>query len=213
MIHKFDKLILLDFDGTILDSTTAWSNVYLNYCNLYNLDVSESIRLNTNSLPFFEWIDAIKTTHIIKEESQFVFEKLNELALEVYKTIAPKKGFIEFVTQQIILKNNIIIISREEPNLISQYLKHYEIASISKVLQDKFRNRATTNFYYDIASNYECTIKDITLIDDSLSHCVSAKQAGLYVVGLNDNHSEERQDQMKAICDLYINDFTPLLQL
>lgn len=213
MTHKFDKLILLDFDGTILDSTEAWSNVYQNYCNQNNIDVSESIRLNTNCLPFFEWIDSIKATHNIKEDSQLINEKLNELALEVYKTIAPKKGFIEFVTQQITLKNNIIIISREEPNLISQYLKHYKIASISKVMQDKFRHRATTNFYHDVASNYGCTIKDITLIDDSLSHCVSAKKAGLYVVGLNDNHSEKRQDQMKEICDLYINDFIQLLQL
>jgi beta-phosphoglucomutase-like phosphatase (HAD superfamily) len=209
--QKFDKLILLDFDGTILDSNTAWSNVYQYYCNLNNLDVSESIRLNINCLPFFEWIDAIKTAHKIKEDSQLIIEKLNEIALEVYKTIAPKTGFIEFVTQQIILKHNIIIISREEPNLISQYLKHYKIASISKVLQDKFRHRATTTFYHDVASNYGCAIKDITLIDDSLSHCVSAKHAGLYIVGLNDNHSEGRQDQMKEICDLYINDFIPLL--
>lgn len=211
MIHKFDKLILLDFDGTILDSTTAWSNVYHNYCNLYNLDVSESIRLNTNSLPFFEWIDAIKTTHKIKDDSALIIEKLNEIALEVYKTIAPKNGFMQFVTQHNTLKNNITIISREEPNLISQYLKHYKIVGISNVLQDTFRHRATTNFYHDFASNNGCNTKSITLIDDSLSHCISAKQAGLYIVGLNDNHSTERQDQMKEICDLYINDFIPLL--
>lgn len=211
MTQKFEKLILLDFDGTILDSTEAWSNVYQNYCIQNNLYVLESIRLNTSCLPFFEWIDAIKTTHKIKDDSQLIIEKLNEIALEVYKTIAPKSGFIEFVTQQNTLKNNIIIISREEPNLISQYLKHYKTASISNVLQDTFKHRATTNFYHDISSNYCCNTKEVMLVDDSLSHCVRAKQAGLYVVGLNDNHSEERQDQMKEICDLYINDFMPLL--
>ena len=211
MTQKFDKLILLDFDGTILDSTEAWSNVYQNYCNQNNLNISESIRLNTNCLPFFEWIDTIKTKHKIKEDRKLFIEKLNELALEVYKTISPKKGFIEFVTQQNNLKNNIIIISREEPNLINHYLKHYKIASISKVLQDTCKQRMTTNFYCDISLKYGCNIKDIMVIDDSLSHCASAKDAGLYIVGLNDNHSEERQVNMMQICDLYINDFTPLL--
>ncbi len=211
MVQKFDKLILLDFDGTVLDSTTAWSNVYQKYCIQNNLDVSESIRLNTSCLRFFEWIDLIKTTHKIKEDSPLIIEKLNELALEVYKTIAPKKGFIEFVTQQNTLKNKIIIISREESNLISQYLKHNKIKFISKVLQDTCNRRATINFYHNIASNYGFNTKDVILIDDSLSHCKSAKQSGLYVVGLNDNHSAERQNQMKEICDLYINDFLPLV--
>lgn len=211
MTQKFDKLILLDFDGTILDSTEAWSNVYQNYCNQNNLNVSKIIRLNTNCLPFFEWIDAIKSTHKIIEYPQLILEKLNELALEVYKTISPKTGFIEFVTQQNNLKNNIIIISREEPNLINHYLKHNKITCISKVLQDTCKQRATTNFYYDISSKYGCKMKDIMVIDDSLSHCESAKHAGLYTVGMNDNHSEERQVTMMQICDLYINDFTPLL--
>lgn len=211
MKEQIKKLILLDFDGTILDSTDAWSTVYQHYCNQNNFDVSESIILNEACLPFQEWIEAIKIEHTIIETNESIVNSLNKIATVVYNKIPPKDGFIEFINRHKALGTVLIIISREEAELIQNYLEHNQITCVSEVVKDTCKNRMKTDYYFVTAAIYGCKVQDITLIDDSLSHCYSAKQAGAFVIGINDNHSIERQIEMKELCNLYTDDFTTLL--
>jgi beta-phosphoglucomutase-like phosphatase (HAD superfamily) len=213
MTQKIEKLTILDFDGTVLDSTGVWSNVYQSYCKRHNLTISEQIRLNQSNSPFTEWIETIKATHKITQPSKSLIVALNEIAKEVYNKILPKAGFVDFVQVRHTSKSKTIIVSREEPDLIKSYLNNYRISEVSEVLQDSNQKRTRANFYTDISKMYGCKTKNITLIDDSLSHCTIAKQAGVFVIGINDNHSVSRNNQMRLICELYVNDFTPLLKL
>jgi beta-phosphoglucomutase-like phosphatase (HAD superfamily) len=209
MTKKTGKLILLDFDGTIVDSTNAWTSIYQEYCKQNNFVFSESI--NNNKLPFIEWIEVIKQKHIILGTTQSIIASLNIIAKVIYNTIPPKRGFLDFINRQKSLTNKIIIISREEPDLIDFYLKSNQINGVSQIIQDRFNNRSNSNYYSEISKSSGCNACDIQLIDDSLTHCIAAKEAGTFVIGFNDNHFVERQIQMKKVCDLYCNDFMPLL--
>ena len=212
-MQQIETLTVLDFDGTILDSSRAWFEVYQSYCKNNNLTISEQIKQNQYNFSYSECFEAIKSTNNTTQLSKSQITSLNELAKEVYNKISPKVGFVEFVRVKQALKSKTIIISREEPDLIRSYLNQRQIFEISKVFQDCSNNRMSANFYNDLSKMYSCKTQNITLIDDSLSHCIAAKEAGVFVVGVNDNHSIDRVNQMKMICEMYINDFTQLLNL
>lgn len=210
-MQQIETLTILDFDGTILDSSRAWFDVFQSYCKNNNLTVSEQIKQNQYNFSYSVCFEAIKSTHNNTQLSKSQIISLNEIAKEVYNKISPKAGFAEFVKIKQALKSKIIIISKEEPDLIKSYLKQLKIFEISEVFQDCNKNRTGADFYTDFSKMYGCKMQNITLIDDSLLHCFTAKQAGVFVVGMNDNHTIDRKNQMKLICDLYINDFTPML--
>ena len=212
-MQQIETLTILDFDGTILNSSRAWFNVYESYCKKYNLTISERIKQNQYNFSYSECFEAIKSTHNTKQLSKSQIISLNEIAKDVYNKICPKTGFVEFIKIKQAIKSKIIVVSREEPDLIKSYLKLRKIFEISEVFQDCNKNRTRANFYTNFSKIYSCKTQNITLIDDSLSHCSAAKQAGVFVVGMNDNHSVDRENQMKLICELYVNDFTPLLKL
>jgi hypothetical protein len=158
-------------------------------------------------------LEAIKSTHNITTLTNEINASVNEISKEIYNNIAPKKGFAEFVKIRGLSKSKTIIISREEPDLIKSYLQQHQVFEILEVFQDCNNNRRRIDFYSDLSKLYSCATQNITLIDDSFSHCSAAKQAGVFVVGMNDNHSIDRIKQMKLICELYLTDFTVLLKL
>ncbi len=212
-MKQIETITILDFDGTILDSSKAWFDVYQSYCIINNLTISEQIKKNQYNFSYSECLEAIKSKHNTTQLSKSQIDSLNEIAKEVYNKIRPKVGFAEFVKIKQALKSKMIVVSREEPDLIKSYLKQRHIFEISEVFQDCNSNRTRTDFYTDFSKMYSCKTQNITLIDDSLSHCSTAKQAGVFVVGMNDNHSVDRENQMKLICELYVNDFIPLLKI
>lgn len=211
-MQQIEKITILDFDGTILDSSRAWFDVYQSYCKNNNLTISEQINQNQYNFSYSICFEAIKSTHNTTQLSKSQITSLNEIAKEVYNKISPKAGFAEFVKIKQALKSKIIIISREEPDLIKSYLKQRQIFEISEVFQDCNKNRTRADFFTDFSKMYSCKMQNITFLDDSLFHCSTAKQAGAFVVGINDNHSVDRQKQMKLVCDAYVNDFTPILK-
>lgn len=204
-------LTILDFDGTILDSTGAWKGVYQYYCKAHNLTISEEI--SQFNIPFNKWLETINTKHKLKQSIVSLNDTFNEIAKEIYSNIPPKAGFADYIQYRNNSELKTIIVSREKPDLIKSYLKNYLITGISDVLQDCNQNRSRTSFYIHLSKMYNCNTQDITLIDDSLSHCTTAKQVSAFVIGMNDNHSIERQEQMRLMCELYIDDFATLLKI
>ena len=156
-----------------------------------------------------DWINEIIKEHVLSSKKSFI-ENFNKIAIEIYYQIPPKKGFIEFINRIHNLEIILLIVSREESSLIEKWLNYFKITSISNILNNTCEERSKYEYYKNIAEKKLCLTNEIIVIDDSLKHCISAKKAGAFVIGINDNHLTERQNKMKSICDLYLNDFTTL---
>ncbi|GIJ94083.1 phosphoglycolate phosphatase [Capnocytophaga stomatis] len=204
--------MILDFDGTILDSSKAWFDIYQEYCKKYNITISNKANRKKCDFSYSDCIEEIKSTILSSQYSKLLDASLNEIAKNIYKKINPREGFIKFLKNRHNLSSKIIIISKEEPALIKSYLKHHKIFEVSEVFQDHNNDRNKVIFYINLSKKYNCNIHNITLVDDSYLHCVAGKQAGVFVIGINDNHSIDRQNQMNSVCDIYNNNFLPLLE-
>ena len=54
-------------------------------------------------------------------------------------------------------------------------------------------------------------VTEIVFLDDNLNADLTAKKAGMPVYGVYDDSSRDSVDEMKAICDRFIYDFSELL--
>ena len=201
------KLIISDFDGTILDSSNVWQEVYCKFCKVENLPYSEKV-LSFNN--YNDWIDEIIYTYKLTSKANFQ-KTFNKIAVEVYCQISPRNGFIEFISNLYDLNIPFFIVSRENTSLLKLWLQNFKITKITDVFNVDSAKRSNSHYYKYIAEKYNLKTEEMVVIDDSLKHCIAAKNAGTFVVGFNDNHSVKRQTEMKNITDLYINNFIPLI--
>lgn len=203
------KLIILDFDGTIIASEGIWERIYQKYCQIKNIQSLMWIEELFGNIAFDDWLSKIIDAHHISlEYDQFLHEVYN-IAISCYCEKEPVLGFKEFADRHI--SDCLIVVSKEEPILIDAYLKHFGIQNVVTILQDTNDCRNNCFFYKDIIKKYGFSIMETIFIDDSLSHCCSAKESGVYVVGINDCHPSERQKQMMSVCDMYVENFKGIL--
>lgn len=202
------KIIVIDFDGTIISSGNIWIKIYKEYCLANNLTPLELVDELFGIISFEEWINMIIDSHNISLDYDVLLYDIYKFAIKQYCDKEPNKGFKEYINHN--KQNTIIVISKEEPMLIESYLKYYGIESIQSILQDKNDNRSNCCFYSNIAKKYDCIVNEMVLIDDSLSHCSAAQEAGAFVIGIDDCHTFERQKQMKKTCDIYVNSFAEI---
>jgi beta-phosphoglucomutase-like phosphatase (HAD superfamily) len=50
------------------------------------------------------------------------------------------------------------------------------------------------------------------VFEDVISAAISAKKAGMTVCGVYDERSAARMEEMRSICDLYINGFDEMME-
>ncbi len=208
---KAKRVVLMDFDGTVVASDGIWSDVYIEYCAFKRMQPLETVTRLQGCVPFDDWILSIKEGHKITNSSQTVLSDMYDVATGLYCKKRPNDGFADFL--EVHKEDEIMIVSNEETRLIDSYLKHWGVDLVSSIFQDKDNGRLNTAFYKRCAYSAGCDVAEMIYIDDSLSHCVAAKASGAFVVGFNDGHTENRQMQMKSICDKYINSFNELCVL
>ena len=189
-----ENLCILDFDGTILNSTDAWNRIYCKFCKDRQLPILKSLLNAQKQSAFTDWIILIRDCYHLEIGFNEIMNLFNEIAIEVYNQIPPKEGFFDFI------------------NLIGSWLKTNNIEFVLEVLQDRIDQRKDMELFQGLLANYKIPTKKMIFIDDNLSHCIVSKKIGLYTIGINDEHSKIRQEEMEKSCDLYVNDFQEIIK-
>ena len=72
-------------------------------------------------------------------------------------------------------------------------------------------NKADPNIYHLAAEKIGVPVEEVLFLDDNLNADITAKKAGMQVCGVYDDSSKDFVEEMKAVCDRYIYDFSELL--
>ncbi len=79
---------------------------------------------------------------------------------------------------------------------------------------DDFNTTKTDPMIYKMAAEeLGEKVENILFLDDNLNADKTAKAAGMKVCGVYDSYSDEYVDEIKAVADYYIYDFSELLEL
>lgn len=208
------KGAIFDLDGTILDSMHIWSEIGLLF--LKNKGVvpppgveNEFVKMSMVQAAEY-YIKNIDPTATVMD----IVNEVNALVQGFYfNEVIKKDGIKEFLD---FLKNKNVkmcIATATDKHLVEKALERNgireyfsEIFTCSSVGAGK-----DTPVIYDVALEYLGTPKENTFIfEDALYAIETATKAGYNVVGINDVSEKADPEDVKKLCNYYINDYSEI---
>lgn len=187
MIFSNVKTALVDFDGTLIDSTECWTDAYKLLCEHCHAEPSaDTVRL-FDEVAFEEW------QNVVFKQLGCDDKDLLEFAKIAYAKRSPNKSVLA-VLELLPCDCTATVITKEPKELVEFWLAHYGIVGLDGIVTvgDERKN-----------AEYYAT-DNLLLIDDNYKHCIAAKAAGAVVIGVNARHTDEQAKAMRNLCDAYI---------
>ena len=205
---------IFDLDGTLLDSMHIWSEIGLKF--LKNEGVTpppgaseEFVKLSLvqaaeyyikNYAPDKTVMDIVKSINALVEDFYFKEVLLKEGVVDFLEYLKAKgvKMCVATATDKYMVEKAL------ERNGIRDYFS--EIFTCTSVGAGK-----DTPVIYDKALEHLGTDKQTTFVfEDALYAIETAHKAGYRLIGINDVSEAADPNKIKALCDIYINDYSEI---
>lgn len=210
------KTYLFDFDGTLVDSMPVYISSMLKI-------------LDENGIAYGKDIVKIITPLGVKGTAEYFIELgVKKPILEIVETM--KKYMAEEYFYSIPAKENVISVLKElksrgcslnvltaSPHItLDACLKRLKIFDLFDNVwscDDFSTTKADPEIYKMAAEKLGLNVNEVLFLDDNLNADKTAKQAGMKVCGVFDESSKEYVEEMKALNDFYVYDFSELLEI
>ncbi len=202
------KYAIFDMDGTILNSMPYWDNLLRNYITLKGYTVTEQLEKEAISMTVKEAIAYIKEVYSIETSVEDIEKELIQIIKEQYKSEIPAKKHIVSVIKNLYKKGiKMCVLTSSDYSCACEAIKR-------NGLDDYFDNIFTSDrlgmskrnpdIYLETAKQMNFTVDNTVVFEDALHGVTSAKNAGFYVVAVQDNSSSKDWESIKELSDQYI---------
>ncbi len=202
------KYAIFDMDGTILNSMPYWDNLLRNYITLKGYTVTEKLEKEAISMTVKETIQHIKNVYSIPNSVEEIEKELIEIIKEQYKNEIPAKEHIVSVINK--LHNSGIkmcVLTSSDYSCACEAIKRNGLDSCFDNIftSDRLKmSKRNPDIYLETAKQMNFEVKDTVVFEDALHGVTSAKNAGFYVVAVQDNSSNKDWESIKKLADQYI---------
>ena len=212
-IRKF-KAAVFDFDGTIVDSMNLWTEIDIEYLARYGHGFSEDLQKHIEGMSTDEMAVYFRNTYGIPRTNEEMKRDWTEMSIEKYLyEVQLKPGVLEFL--QLLKEYGIrtAIATSTEKDILLPFLK-------KRNLTDYFDAFATTTeagkgkpepgVFLLAAERIRTDPKHCIAFEDLPLGILSAKNAGMFTVGVDDSYSRDRISEKIALSDHFIRDYREL---
>ena len=204
---------IFDFDGTVFDSMHIWKGVKFQFFDRIGLVLSEEEKKEFQGLFLLDAIDLAKKRYDLGFSDKELFDEFFTLIREKYLAdTKPKNDIIEFLEK---LKANGVkmgIATATGESALMAVLEKYNMTDYFSAIYSTYTVGAskTEPKVYDVVLEAIGTEKETTWVfEDALYATKTAKANGYNVVGIYDK-SEPNQEELKALADIYIHNYSEL---
>lgn len=211
------KAVIFDMDGTLIDSIWVWAQVDIDYLKNLNLELPPDLRRAIEGLSFTETAIYFKNRFDIKDSIKDIMQDWTNMVEKYYCDIIEiKKGVTEFL---IYLKEHnykIGMATSNSSNLVKPVLERNNIYQyFDKIVttDEVPRDKSFPDVFIETSRRLGVIPSECLVFEDTLCAILSAKSAGMRVVGVYDKHGTSTLDEIAEISDHFIEDFEYILKL
>lgn len=211
------SVYIFDFDGTLVDSMPYWSEKMLNILRTtgtpYPDDVIRYITTlgDAGTAKYFR--DGLHVPLTIEE----MYAMMDSYALPMYRDVIPLKdgvrGYLAMLREN---GCSLHVLTASPHKMVDPCLKRLGIFDwFGNVwsTDDFGMPKSDPEIYREAVRRIGAEIADTVFFDDNINAVKTAREAGLYTVGVYDATGEDFADEMKTAADRYFSAFAgaPLL--
>ena len=208
---------LFDFDGTLVDSMPVFAGMMKRILDENNITYGDDLVKIITPLGF-------KGTAIYFREQLGITLSLEELgglmgkyAIEEYTYNVPAKNNVTEVLKKLRARGASLNVLTASPHLtLDPCLKRlgiYDLFDNVWSCDDFQTTKADPKIYTMAAEKIGVPVDEVLFLDDNYNADKTAKEAGMKVCGVYDYTSAEYEEEIRAVTDYYIKDFSELLTI
>ena len=207
------RTYLFDFDGTLVDSMPTYAAMMLGILEENQVPHEKDIIKITTPLGYAKTAALFHEMGLEKPVDEII-GIMNERAVKAYTWDVPAKAHVIEALQRMKARGDDLNVLTASPHMmLDPCLKRlgvYDLFTNVWSCEDFGTTKADPAIYHMAAARIGRPVEEIWFLDDNLGADTTAKTAGMRVCGVYDASSAEYTQEMKAICDAYIEDFSQI---
>ena len=214
-LNKDIKLVIFDLDGTLIASTSLWSDVDHAFFSKRNMKIPPDYGKAIAHLGLAKAAEYTIKNYFPNEKEKDILKEWNDLALEEYKYNIPLKECAKEILE--LFYNNRVIIALATANSKELYEPCLERLGIKKYLSlvvdvNQFANgKDSPEIYEHIVNHFKVNKNEAVVFEDMITPIKTAFNAGFNVVSVYDEHSHVKEKEVIEHSTRYIKSFKELL--
>ncbi len=206
---------LFDFDGTLVDSMPTYISAMLRILNENNISYGSDIIKIITPLGVSGAAEYYINNLCVNKSKEELIDLMKSYMLDAYYNTIPAKENVINVLKELKKRGASLNVLTASPHItLDACLKRlgiYELFDNVWSCDDFNTTKANPEIYVMASERLNKNIDAILFIDDNLNANKTAKTAGMKVCGVYDESSKEYTDEIKAVADYYIYNFSELL--
>lgn len=209
------ELAIFDMDGTLIDSTSIWSDIDREFFSRRGKEVPPKYGETISHMGLTKAAEWTRKNYLPEEKEEDIIQEWRNMSKYAYeKTIPLKPGAKEILEA---LKEKGVRLTLATANSEELYLPclsrlgildYFEaIKDVAKVKEGK----NSSKIYDEIAGEFNLFPSNIMVIEDILYALRAAKNAGYLSIGVYDEQSSKDIEAIKQNCDCFFFDLFELV--
>ena len=215
-LTKDIKLAIFDLDGTLINSTSLWSDIDKTFFSKRNMDIPKGYAKDIAHVGLKEAARITKEKYLPDEsEAEILNEWLGYAKKAYQEDITLKSHAYELLE---LLKSHNVHIALATANAEELYLPCIKRLNIDKyftyVIDPKsVKGGKSTTEIYDKVKDFYHVKEDETIIFEDLLEPIKVASSKYLVVGVYDPHSIKNIEENKKLASIFIDDFLEVIDI
>lgn len=211
-MYKDIKGVIFDLDGTLVDSMWVWSKIDIDFIEKRNVTINhKELMKEIAHLSFDEVAKYFKERFNMKESIEDIKNEWNLEAEKAYgNDIKLKNGVLDFLKLLKKKKIKMAIATSNSHHLLRTCLKANGIEDYFDELvttdDAKAKSKIEATVYLYAAEKLNVNPKNMVVFEDVPSAMMGARKAGMDVIGVKDEHTHLKDEEIKQLTDYFIVD-------
>lgn len=207
---------IFDVDGTLLDSMPIWMDAGARYLKTLEFVPEEGLGDKLFSMTMTEGADYLNHAYGLQKELSRIITEINAIVEEFYFGEAPlKPGAMELLGQMRAAGMKLSVATSTDHHLIEGAFRRLGILEYFSGIFTCSQVGAGKDkpLIYEMAAQAMGTKPAETcVLEDALHALVTAKKAGFFAIGIYDEASAAKQEELQKEADLYGKSLSDILE-
>lgn len=207
------KTYIFDFDGTLVDSMDTWAGIYTKLLDEHKIDYPDDIVKIITPLG-----NSGAAKYCISLGLNMSVEKIAEhnhnILSQRYGFEIPEKRNVTKTLKRLKNKGYSLNVLTASPHIyLDPCLERIGIFDLFDnvwSIDDFGHSKAETIIYEKAAQRLNTTVDRCVFADDNFIALKTAKEAGMFTLGVYDKSSDDLTEEIKSVSDKYITDFSQI---